>query len=117
MKNIAPDAIADGSQALVQLQTLQGALAQLRVETLGAALFSELAQAQQELLAALPPRFFDVLMQLLSRLESSALFTDESCSFSRHDLLDSLQLWLDKAGQTLQAQASRQTADPPDRLS
>jgi hypothetical protein len=117
MNNIAPDANIDGSQALVQLQTLQGALAQLRVETLGAALFAELAQAQQELLAALPPRFFDVLMQLLSRLESSALFTDESCSFSRHDLLDSLQLWLDKAGQTLQAQASRQTADPPDRLS
>ena len=115
MNNIAPDANTDGSQALVQLQTLQGALAQLRVETLGAALFAELAQAQQELLAALPPRFF-VLMQLLSRLESSALFTDESCSFSRHDLLDSLQLWLDKAGQTLQAQASRQTADPPDRL-
>jgi hypothetical protein len=117
MNNIGTDAIADGSQALVQLQTLQGALAQLRVETLGAALFSELAQAQQELLAALPPRFFDVLMQLLSRLESSALFTDESCSFSRHDLLDSLQLWLDKAGQTFQAQASRQAADPPDRLS
>jgi hypothetical protein len=117
MKNIGPDAIADGSQALVQLQTLQGALAQLRVETLGAAPFSELAQAQQELLAALPPRFFDVLVQLLSRLESSALFTDESCSFSRHDLLDSLQLWLDKAGQTLQAQARIQAADPTDRLS
>jgi hypothetical protein len=117
MNNIGPDAIADGSQALVQLQTLQGALAQLRVETLGAALFSELAQAQQELLAALPPRFFDVLVQLLSRLESSALFTDESCSFSRHDLLDILQLWLDKAGQTLQAQARIQAADPTDRLS
>ncbi len=42
-------------------------------------------------------------MQLLNRLESSALFSDESCSFSRHDLLDSVQLWLDKAGQTLQA--------------
>jgi len=116
MNNIAPDANADCSQALAQLQTLQDALAQLRVESLGAALLSELAQAQRELLDALPPRFFDVLMQLLSRLESSALFTDESCSFSRHDLLDSLQLWLDKAGQTLQAQASRQTADPPDRL-
>ena len=107
MKNIAPDAIADGRQALVQLQTLQDALAQLRVESLGAALFSELAQAQRELLDALPPRFFDVLMQLLSRLESSALFTDESCSFSRHDLLDSFQLWLDKAEQTLQAQSSK----------
>ena len=57
------------------------------------------------MLAALPARFADVLMQLLSRLESSALFTEESCSFSRHDLLDSLQLWLDKAAQTLAAPA------------
>jgi hypothetical protein len=48
-------------------------------------------------------------MQLLNRLESSALFTDESCSFSRHDLLDSFQLWLDKAGQTLQARAIKPT--------
>ena len=105
MNNIASDANADSSQALAQLQTLQDALAQLRGETLGAGLFAELAQAQQGLLAALPERFQEVLMQLLNRLESSALFTDESCSFSRHDLLDSVQLWLDKAGQTLQAQA------------
>jgi len=56
-------------------------------------------------------------MQLLNRLESSALFSDESCSFSRHDLLDSVQSWLDKAGQTLETQASRQTVHPPDRLS
>ena len=105
MNNAASDANADSSQALAQLQTLQDALDQLRGETLGAALFAELAQAQQGLLAALPERFEEVLMQLLNRLESSALFTDESCSFSRNDLLDSLQLWLDKAGQTLQAQA------------
>ena len=105
MNNIASEANADSSQVLAQLQTLQDALAQLRGETLGAALFAELAQAQQELLAALPERFQEVLMQLLNRLESSALFSDESCSFSRHDLLDSVQLWLDKAGQTLQAQA------------
>ena len=105
MNNAASDANADSSQALAQLQTLQDALDQLRGETLGAALFAELAQAQQGLLAALPERFQEVLMQLLNRLESSALFIDESCSFSRHDLLDSFQLWLDKAGQTLQAQA------------
>ena len=36
-------------------------------------------------------------MQLLDRLESSALFSDESCSFSRSELLGSLQLWTDKA--------------------
>jgi hypothetical protein len=38
-----------------------------------------------------------VLHALLDRLESSALFAEESCSFSQTDLLDSLQLWLDKA--------------------
>jgi hypothetical protein len=34
---------------------------------------------------------------LLDRLESSALFSEESCSFSHGDLLDSLALWMDKA--------------------
>ena len=103
--------------ALAQCQQLQTALGQLRVESLNTSAFSASAQNQQALRKALPERFDEVLMQLLNRLESSALFTDESCSFSRHDLLDSLQLWLDKAGQNLQAQASRQTSHPPDRLS
>lgn len=100
MNPTTPDTSAQG-QALAQLQTMQAALAKLRTDELGASAFAELAQAQQALLAALPPRFPDVLLQLLSRLESSALFTEESCSFSRHDLLDSLQLWLDKAAQRL----------------
>ena len=38
---------------------------------------------------------------MLNRLESSALFTDESCSFSQQDLLANVQLWLDKATQQL----------------
>ena len=93
--------------ARTQCQQLQTALAQLRVESLDITAFSASAQNQQALRNALPERFDVVLMQLINRLESSALFTDESCSFSRHDLLDSFQLWLDKAEQTLQAQASR----------
>lgn len=103
--------------ARAQCQQLQTALGQLRVESLDTSAFSASVQNQQALRNALPERFDEVLMQLLNRLESSALFTDESCSFSRHDLLDSFQLWLDKAGQTLQAQASSQTSHPPDRLS
>ena len=35
--------------------------------------------------------------ELLDRLEAGALFSEESCSFSQKDLLDSLQLWADKA--------------------
>lgn len=80
-----------------QLSALIGALQQLRGGTLGAAAFSHLAHNQPELLAALPPQFATVLQQLLDRLESGALFSEESCSFSQKDLLDSLQQWLDHA--------------------
>ncbi|MEJ1164604.1 hypothetical protein V9K97_12920 [Variovorax sp. CCNWLW186] len=55
------------------------------------------ARASGELLAALPPRYGEVLLNLLDRLESSALFSEESCSFSQKDLLDNLQVWVDKA--------------------
>ena len=85
-----------------QLEALQTALQQLRDDTLGVAAFSRLAMRQASLAAALPERFAEVLSQLLNRLESSALFTEESCSFSQKDLLDSLQLWLDKARLQLQ---------------
>ena len=79
------------------LIALGQSLAQLRADALGVAAFCSQARAQTELLAALPPRYAEVLSQLLTRLESSALFTDESCSFSHKDLVDSLQMWLDKA--------------------
>jgi hypothetical protein len=45
----------------------------------------------------LPEKFGEVLGNLLDRIEASALFSEESCSFSQKDLLDSLQLWADKA--------------------
>lgn len=47
----------------------------------------------------LPEKFGTVLGDLLDRIEASALFSEESCSFSQKDLLDSLQLWLEKAQQ------------------
>jgi len=46
---------------------------------------------------ALPPRFDQVLGELLDRLEAGALFSEESCSFSQKDLLANLQLWSEKA--------------------
>ena len=61
------------------------------------AAFSNDARASAELLAGLPPRYGEVLLNLLDRLESSALFSEESCSFSQKDLLDNLQVWVDKA--------------------
>ncbi|PUE31544.1 hypothetical protein [Limnohabitans sp. Jir72] len=48
-------------------------------------------------LLGLPDKFGVVLGNLLDRLESSALFSEESCSFSQKDLLDSLLVWADKA--------------------
>lgn len=68
-----------------------------------ASALSTTARAQAELLAALPPRFTEVLLGLLDRLESSALFSEESCSFSQKGLIDSLQMWVDKARGALEA--------------
>ncbi len=45
----------------------------------------------------LPVRFGEVLGPLLDRIEASALFSEESCSFSQKDLLDNLVLWAEKA--------------------
>jgi hypothetical protein len=45
----------------------------------------------------LPDKFGEVLGALLDRIEASALFSEESCSFSQKDLLDGLQVWADKA--------------------
>ena len=45
----------------------------------------------------LPDKFGIVLGNLLDRIEASALFSEESCSFSQKALFDSLQLWADKA--------------------
>lgn len=81
----------------LQWQTLQQALLDLRANPGQTTSFVKLARDQQHLLHTLPPRFSEVLLPLLDRLESSALFSEESCSFSQRDLLDNLQLWLDKA--------------------
>jgi hypothetical protein len=55
--------------------------------------------------AALPPKFAEVLAEIADRMESSALFDDESCSFSQSDLLDALQVWIEQANKKLKAGA------------
>lgn len=79
-----------------QLDELARHLDRLRADELGVADFASHARRQTILLKALEPRYLEVLNQLLDRLESAALFSEESCSFSQRDLLDSLQLWVDK---------------------
>ena len=95
------------SSALAQLATLQTALSQLQQGQLRASAFSDSAQAQTALLQALPPRYTEVLHDLLNRLESGALFSEESCSFSQQVLLDNLQQWAEKAQAYLQTQPSQ----------
>ncbi|MEG0150601.1 MAG: hypothetical protein RR473_02980 [Comamonas sp.] len=93
-------------QATQQLQQLRSGFEQLALQQVTPAALGQQARAATALLQALPGRYAEVLLNLLDRLESSALFTEESCSFSQKDLLDNLQLWGEKA----QAQLDRLTA-------
>ena len=83
--------------AAQQLAQLRAGFTQLAQQQLAPAALGQQARAASEQLQALPPRYGDVLLNLLDRLEAGALFTEESCSFSQKDLLDNLQIWADKA--------------------
>lgn len=83
------------------LHLLQDSLHAIRQNRLAIADFCQSWRAQTALLSALPPRYAEVMEDLLGRLEAGSLFTEESCSFSQVDLLANLDLWLDKAQQTL----------------
>jgi hypothetical protein len=87
--------------AASSIASLRQTLSEARSGTLSVSAFSRAARAQETLLQALPARYSEVWLALLDRLESSALFSEESCSFSQTDLFDSLGLWLDKAEQQL----------------
>lgn len=51
--------------------------------------------------AALPPKYAEALANIADRMQSSALFDGNSCSFSQADLLGALEVWLDKASEKL----------------
>ena len=61
------------------------------------ALAQQWRQAAQAHEPALPARYLEVLERVLSQLESSALFTEESCSFSQSDMVAALGDWLQRA--------------------
>lgn len=84
-------------QALAALAAMEEALQATRSDAMPAAALCARVREQSTALAPLPPRYAEVLEQLLDRLEASALFTEESCSFSQRDLLEGLQGWIDKA--------------------
>ncbi len=103
MSDKAANPTSDTETALQQWLEVSRQLHMLRSGQIRDADFGALARTRQTLLGMLPSRYATVLSDLLDRLESSALFTEESCSFSRKDLLESLQMWLDKARQQLPA--------------
>jgi hypothetical protein len=82
---------------------MQDALAALQKKSIPVAAFCQTWRAQNLLLEDLPPRYGQVMEDLLGRLEAGSLFTEESCSFSHEDLHANLALWLDKAQRTLVA--------------
>lgn len=86
-----------------QLAALSQALQAFERGDHTAAALSHQARQHTALLTALPPRYGEVLLNLLDRLESSALFSEESCSFSQKDLVANLQMWVDKARGSLSA--------------
>jgi len=83
------------------LQILHDALNDLRDGDTDVAAFCHTWRAQEALLKRLPPRYAEVAEDLLVRLETGSLFTEESCSFSQEDLLNNLAVWLHKAEKTL----------------
>ncbi|HEY8609041.1 MAG TPA: hypothetical protein VIM12_18145 [Noviherbaspirillum sp.] len=83
------------------LLALRGSLLDLQQNRISIGNFCQAWRGQPALLAALPPRYGEVMEDLLGRLEAGSLFTEESCSFSQEDLHANLAVWLDKAGNTL----------------
>ncbi|MFZ6775585.1 hypothetical protein ACO0LD_02050 [Undibacterium sp. Ji83W] len=67
------------------------------MEQINISRFCQIWRGQTALLTDLPPQFGEVMENLLSRLESRSLFTEESCSFSQADLIAQLGMWLEKA--------------------
>jgi hypothetical protein len=88
--------------ATEQLTDIETKLAALQAGQIRTTELTDAARASSSLLCSLPPKFEEVLNNILDRLESSALFTEESCSFSQSGLLDNLAVWIDKAKLRLQ---------------
>jgi hypothetical protein len=78
-------------------ETLEAALRDYEGDRISGGALCEAFRSAVRSWPALPPRFGPVLEQLLQPLESSALFSEESCAFSRHDLAGSLRQWLQAA--------------------
>ena len=87
--------------AQAELSQLRHSLCDLRSGALTVVTFVRDMPSTNALFDALPARYAEVWHGLIDRLQSGALFSEESCSFIQTDLIDSLSLWLDKAEKQL----------------
>lgn len=85
------------------LQSLRATLIDLQRRSITIAAFCRAWRAQTALLDDLPPRYRQVMEDLLARLESGSLFSEGSDPFNQEDLQANLAIWLDKAQETLGA--------------
>lgn len=87
---------------LLRIKKLSDSLENNEFENTGALIFA--FRQEKDLLRDLPAVFEGALESILERLESTAMFGGESCSFSQSDLLAALTIWLEKAKSYLEKQ-------------
>lgn len=77
------------------LQELEASLLRQRAGTLDMDALVALWRGRAAATPGLSDKAREWLEQLLMRCESSRLFSEDSCSFSRTDMLAALESWLD----------------------
>ena len=87
---------------LLRLKKLVDLLENNEFETTTALIFA--FRQEKALLAELPSVFEGALESILERIESTAMFSEESCSFSQSDMLAALSIWIEKATSYLRKQ-------------
>jgi hypothetical protein len=98
--------ICSVSEPNTQLAALQAGLTHFAAGRIDAVSLAKVCRGNADITTQLPDAFATVLDDIVIRLESGALFSEESCSFSQGDLVNELQIWLEKAQQKLAAKQS-----------
>lgn len=91
---------------LLRIKKLTEALENEEFQNAGELVFA--FRQEKDLLHELPAVFEGALESILERLESTATFTEESCSFSQSDFLAALNIWLEKSRSYLEKQSGLQ---------
>jgi exonuclease VII small subunit len=87
----------------VPLLALQSALSEFAAGSISANQVAQACRKAKSDVEKLPAAYGRVLDDIADRLESGAMFSEESCSFSQNDLINELSTWLAKAQEKLAA--------------